>query len=173
LNEFAIQSGVSIADVVVVNGRLEAFEIKSDVDSVRRLHGQVDSYCHVFDRVTIVTTERHKCKIDAIIPKWWGILVAEHTAKALTEVRFGGPNPSIEPRLILDLLTRAELFSVSRGFLGKGGSRLTKAELITRALETLRPEGAAQTVRECLRARKSWSLKQRDCGGSEIRYGTS
>lgn len=47
------------ADLVVANGKLAAFEIKSHRDSLERLQGQLESYCRFFEQVTVVCAPRH------------------------------------------------------------------------------------------------------------------
>jgi hypothetical protein len=47
------------ADLVMANGKLSVFEIKSERDSLSRLEGQLDSYCRYFEKVTVVCAERH------------------------------------------------------------------------------------------------------------------
>ncbi|MCM1224752.1 MAG: sce7726 family protein, partial [Lachnospiraceae bacterium] len=49
-------------DVLVITGNKEliAFEIKSDLDSLRRLHGQMKDYKKTFDKLYIVTSAKYK-----------------------------------------------------------------------------------------------------------------
>ena len=49
-------------DVLVITGNLEliAFEIKSDLDSLKRLRGQVKDYQKTFDKLYIVTSAKYK-----------------------------------------------------------------------------------------------------------------
>lgn len=47
------------ADLVVANGKLSAFEIKSDLDRLDRLVGQLTTYEKFFDKVYLVCTEKH------------------------------------------------------------------------------------------------------------------
>ena len=47
-------------DLVVANGHIHAFEIKSASDSLKRLSGQVETYLRFFDKVTLVVAERHE-----------------------------------------------------------------------------------------------------------------
>lgn len=169
LNEFPIQFGVSIADIAVVNGRLEGFEIKSDVDSVRRLKDQVTSYGHVFDRVTIVTTERHRARVENLVPQWWGLMVASGEPVRLQTLRRPKLNRSIEPKVVLNLLLRDELTAIARSVGCRGYGLDTKSELILRIIRTIGPVEAARNVRDRLRERAWWSPRQRMCEGLEIR----
>ena len=49
-------------DVLVITGTKElvAFEIKSDLDSLRRLHDQIKDYKKTFDKLYIVTSAKYK-----------------------------------------------------------------------------------------------------------------
>lgn len=49
-------------DVLVITGNKEliAFEIKSDLDSLKRLHGQMKDYKKTFDKLYIVTSAKYK-----------------------------------------------------------------------------------------------------------------
>lgn len=54
--EIAINTslGVKVADVVMSNGHLVAYEIKSDLDNTSRLYEQIAGYSEVFDYVYVV-----------------------------------------------------------------------------------------------------------------------
>lgn len=47
------------ADLVMANGSLAAFEIKSERDTLERLDGQLECYQRLFELVTVVCAERH------------------------------------------------------------------------------------------------------------------
>ena len=60
INELTIDSFSRRADLVVIkNGKMIAYEIKSDADSLNRLSGQMDKYLDYFDKVVVVTTSKH------------------------------------------------------------------------------------------------------------------
>jgi hypothetical protein len=56
LQEF--RTGRSKVDCVVVNGRVHAYEIKTELDSPSRLAKQLDDYRRVFPRISVITDER-------------------------------------------------------------------------------------------------------------------
>src|SRR5689334_9253856 len=76
LNEMGIRHGAVRADVVVINGRLHGYELKSDVDTLKRLPSQMQEYCAVFERMTLILAGKHLEKALDIVPEWWGIEVA-------------------------------------------------------------------------------------------------
>ncbi len=58
INELPVANWSRRADLAVANGKLQAFEIKSDLDSLRRLDGQIALFATRFDKVVLVTTSR-------------------------------------------------------------------------------------------------------------------
>ena len=76
VDELGLQHGKCRADIAVVNGHLIGHEIKSDIDSLDRLSSQVDGYNAVFDRVSVVVTERHLKGAISLVPEWWGVVAA-------------------------------------------------------------------------------------------------
>lgn len=69
--------GSARVDIAAVSDRLLGFEIKSDYDTLNRLARQMHAYHDVFDAVTIVTTTAYAVQVEALLPSWWGIWVAE------------------------------------------------------------------------------------------------
>jgi hypothetical protein len=60
------------AGMVVVGRSLDAFEIKSERDTLRRLPRQALAHERLFDRCTLVVAERHSDHAAAMLPEWWG-----------------------------------------------------------------------------------------------------
>ena len=56
--ELGLCQGSARVDLAVIDGQLHGYEIKSERDSLRRLRAQADLYNKVFDRVTLVCTEK-------------------------------------------------------------------------------------------------------------------
>jgi hypothetical protein len=56
--------------MVVVGRSLDAFEIKSERDTLRRLPRQALAYERLFDRCTLVLAERHSDHPAAMLPEW-------------------------------------------------------------------------------------------------------
>lgn len=73
ISEMFIDAFARRADLIVANGRLSAFEIKSERDSLDRLAGQLESYRRLFERVTIVCAERHLAGVEMLAPCGTGI----------------------------------------------------------------------------------------------------
>lgn len=64
--------GACRVDVCVINGHLHGYEIKSDVDTLRRLPLQQQFYSDVLDKATIVVGQRHLDHALETLPAWWG-----------------------------------------------------------------------------------------------------
>ena len=105
-HEMGITAGFTRTDVALIGTNLEAYEIKSDSDSLTRLPAQVKAYGKVMDRATLVTTPLHLNKATALIPHWWGIILAE--TAGLTHIRPSEPNKGQSPYSLAQLLWRAE-----------------------------------------------------------------
>lgn len=85
IDEFSYADGARRADLICVTDHIHAYEIKSDLDSLKRLNVQLLDYKACFDFISIVTTSKHLSAIRNKVPKYVGIiLVDEH---AITQLR--------------------------------------------------------------------------------------
>lgn len=76
VDELLLAWGAVRADVTLVNGTLEGFEIKAAKDTLKRLPAQIEAYDAIFEYAWLVTTTNHLREARAVLPVWWGILVA-------------------------------------------------------------------------------------------------
>src|SRR5262245_15015533 len=76
LEELGIGKHAVRVDMAVVNGSMHAYEIKSDFDTLRRLSVQAEHYGKCFELVTLVVGPRHLKLARALVPKWWGLVLA-------------------------------------------------------------------------------------------------
>jgi len=106
IDELGLCRGQVRVDVVVVNGLLHGYEIKSDRDSLSRLGAQAEVYGQVLDRATVVVGDRHLSRATELVPAWWGVLRARSTSAGirLESVRRGRRNPHRDPRALVELL---------------------------------------------------------------------
>lgn len=76
LNEFRI--GSSVADLVLLNGEIRVFEIKTDLDSLEKLDKQIQDYQKFANKVFVVISQRN---VDRMMGKYdktkVGIIVLE------------------------------------------------------------------------------------------------
>lgn len=159
VDEMSVLTGECRIDVALINGRLEGFEIKSEGDSLARLPRQVLAYGQVFDRLTMVCSERHLNAAFAALPEWWGIEVAERRG-SLTRIvrkRAARANPAVDPRAIAQLLWRSETLAALEELDAIHGLRSKPRRALWSALAEAAPRHELRAmVRETLRARRGW-----------------
>lgn len=110
VEEFWIPASHERADLVVVNGSLAAYEIKSARDRLDRLPRQVSAFSKIFDHCTLVVAERHFERALPAIPEWWGLMVAADVEPArVFPVRDSKENPGVDTGCLVRLLWRAEV----------------------------------------------------------------
>jgi len=179
VDELGMKHGRRRADIVVINGHLNGFEIKSDKDSLRRFEEQVRVYNAVFDHATLVTTQRHMAKAQMMVPEWWGIITCSMGARGAVEfrsVRRARRNPSVDLISVAQLLWRDEAQTVLRG---RGAPerllRERRSVLYDHLVGTLTAVELRRTVRERLKNRRNWRhpAPLSPSGGSCLQNATS
>lgn len=112
LEEFHVPSGRTRADLVLVNGHLCGFEIKSDQDTLRRLSYQARHFSAVFDRMTLIVGWRYAAQAMRMVPAWWGVQLVEQGHRhgiRFSVLRTAKKNPEIDARALALLLWRQEM----------------------------------------------------------------
>lgn len=159
-NEFGVLGGRRRVDVVCVNGHLDGWEIKSDVDTLRRLSGQAEAFSTVLDRATLVTTDRHLSHAVETLPPWWGVQRAQKTKTGqvrLTRVRRPRQSPTLDPMALAQLLWREEaLVELRRRNLASGLAKQSRWYVWERLAESLTVQEMRCVVRSTLMARREW-----------------
>lgn len=159
LNELGLRHGAARIDIAVINGSLDGYEIKSDLDTLRRLPNQMRIYNSVLDRVTLVATPRHVDSAMLIIPEWWGVKLADASKRNIhfSDVRMPGSNPAPDPIAIAKLLWRDEALGILREVGAAAGFTSKPRRIIYKRLaEALDLWSLRQRVRQQLRDRKGW-----------------
>ncbi|MCR9002731.1 sce7726 family protein [Rahnella perminowiae] len=106
INELRI--GSSKADCVILNGYSTCYEIKTEFDNLKRLPEQLNNYCNIFDRVYVVSAEKHVEKILKCIPENVGVILLTKRG-TLKEVRKAITlESSVDPDLMIQSLRRDE-----------------------------------------------------------------
>lgn len=159
-HEMGLCAGERRIDIALLNGELSGYEIKSDEDTLLRLHGQAAVYGRVLDRVTLVTTPRHREKSFSLLPLWWGIMVARQERGRITldTIREPGINTDLDSFALAQLLWRDEALDElkSRG-LSKGLSKKARHYGWLALAQAVKMEELRNLVRERLKARPAWS----------------
>jgi len=106
-NEYRVGSSSLRADLAILESHFIGVEIKSELDSLRRLASQVQSYLAYFDRVIVVLASRHLKKLN------WNILIGAE----IWEIDAGGKFTTLfcpiaddkkEKKPLTDLMTQQE-----------------------------------------------------------------
>ena len=102
LNEFSV--GRSVADIAFFNGCSKAFEIKSELDSDKRLVTQLSDYKKVFEECYIVVPEEQLSRYKNLVDEATGIITLAHTdrgAISLNTERKASRNESVDADILM------------------------------------------------------------------------
>lgn len=154
--EFALERGAARIDLAIVARQLEGFELKSDLDNFKRLADQMHAYNRVFDQITLVTGTLYEEPARALMPRWWGLVVAERdvsTGISLRVVRPAQNNPAQDAHSLAMLLWRDEAVSVLQGAELSPPRAATRAQLYDRLVAAFSLAELRMQVIRCLYAR--------------------
>lgn len=116
VNEMAVAGKERRADLVVANGKLQAFEIKSDADNLDRLKGQIGTFRAYFDKTTIVCGLKHAQPIlDTICDRvevW--VISSQGTQVRWRQARRGVTEPVSDRERILSFLPKKDAIRALR-----------------------------------------------------------
>jgi len=158
VDELGLCQGRARVDLAVVGGTLHGYEIKGDLDTLKRLSNQVAVYSAVFHHVTVVASGCHIPALQAMVPSWWGIQRAEEARGVVfVEVRPSIDNPEVDPFAVAQLLWRDEVLAALRAkglAKGVGGKRLKTLWGVL--ADNLTAEELCCLVRQALAARPQW-----------------
>lgn len=158
--EVEICMGYSRADIMMVNGILHGFEIKSDRDTLERLKYQIGYYEQVFEKITIVTGEKFCSEIDKIVPGYWGIMEASFYKNGnikLSNLRAAKKNPYIDEYSLIQLLWKDELLlELQLKGLDKGIKSKPRNFLAQFLVENTNKKELLDIVKNRLKLRENW-----------------
>ncbi len=115
INEFRV--GNSVADMVMFNGVSKAFEIKTELDSDKRLNGQLTDYQRIFQESYIVTHEsliekyRNLCETCGLI-----IYQKQGRIYKMTEVQKAVVQPEIDVEVLMRCVRTDEYKNIILAF---------------------------------------------------------
>lgn len=162
VEELGINHGSVRADVAVINGIMDCYEIKSDRDTLQRLPEQIRAYNAVFDKVTLVVGFNHLYDALEMIPDWWGVTIAktnQYGGITLNEIRKADYNTNKDKDSIARLLWREEALRILEKKQQDAGVRSKpKAIIYERLTTTLDMEELSSIVRQSLRSRPMWRV---------------
>jgi hypothetical protein len=141
LDEVVIGHGITRIDLLIVNGDLHGFELKSDRDTLARLQHQVRLYNQVLNRATLVVGYHHAYEALKMVPEWWGVKLVhqgKNGAIHFQEARRPDRNPSREVLSLSKLLWREEALALLKDYgLADGFERKIRREIYTRVANTI------------------------------------
>ncbi len=139
VEELRVHNGNAIADVVALYKDAHCFEIKGDGDKIERAIKQGQYYNLSFRKITLVTTTKHLNKAIDILPKFWGIMIAEEkNGKVILKyMRRARNNSSFDKKLALLTLWKSEMLALTeqRHKNTKKNSRRLLAQLISHSMK--------------------------------------
>lgn len=160
IDELGLDHGSCRIDIAVINGHIRGVEIKAEADTLERLPRQVAAYGEVVDKALLIVDPKHLDAAMAMVPAWWGVMVAERgTTKGVKfrRLRAERANKGIDPLVLARLLWRPEAQAILRGLgVSERELRAPRARLYAMLVERLPLRRLAQTVRQTLKARTTW-----------------
>lgn len=160
IDELGLRHGAARVDVVVVNGALHGFELKSDRDTLERLPRQSSVFSSVLDRITLVVGLRHAEEAISMVPEWWGVQLAEVGPRGgirFSCTRRARNNPTPDALAIAKLLWRDEALGLLRHLdAARGFDSKPRAAIYARLAEVAQLEVIRAGVRYRLRNRTDW-----------------
>ena len=171
LDELGIGHGTARIDLVVVNHQLHGYEIKSDLDNLRRLPDQIRAYSRVMDRVTLIVGYKHAYDALQIVPEWWGVRLAEKKKQSdtvvLSDARPSRNNPNIDLNAVAALLWRNEALAILEEMGSASGVRSKRrSEIYRRLVDLSDPDFLRFKIRQQLKSRRGWRVaaQRMSCG---------
>jgi hypothetical protein len=161
--ELGVWHGTARIDVAVVNGVLHGFEIKSDKDTLVRLHDQMEIYNSVFDKVTLVVGATHLIEAFTKIPEWWGVETARFNENGIVffnTIREPQNNPQQDNASFVNLLWRHEALDLLEN-IGKAAGVRSKPRAAVYERLVSSYEHEPEVLKECVRnvlqySRQDW-----------------
>jgi len=161
IEELGIAHGAVRIDIAVINNMIHGYELKSDVDTLDRLPGQMEIYNKVLDRVTLVVGKNHLYEAIKVIPEWWGITIAKISTSCkkvvFYNIREAEENPEQDSHAVASLLWRDEALNILEKIGEANGVRSKNRSVIyERLAEVLDRQTLKAEVREHLCTRLNW-----------------
>ena len=118
INEFRV--GNSIADLVMFNGTSKAFEIKTELDSIKRLNNQLADYTKIFKECYIIT---HESLGEKYLKQNESIGIIELTQNqnsvSMREIRPAKENKSIDADTLINSIRTQEYKNIIKKYYGE------------------------------------------------------
>lgn len=117
LNEYKI--GKSIADVILVNGEVKLFEIKTDLDNLNRLDGQLEEYKKAVEKIHIVTNSKNILALKKLYQNSnYGLIEFTEDNKLTVHEEAIEDKSSFDYKTIFKLLRKEEYLTILKNKIG-------------------------------------------------------
>lgn len=159
VDEFVVSESARI-DLAVIAEDLWGYEFKSDLDTLTRLPRQMQAYGRVFDRCTLVVTDRHVKRARELLRPGWGLGVVrrgEDGTLRYRQVRAPRQIRSVEKAALAQLLRRVEILdALEARSLAVGHRSKPKHLLEERLADSVDLNELRRIVVSALTARQGW-----------------
>jgi hypothetical protein len=114
-----LRVGGSVADLVFINGGVSVYEIKTDLDNLSRLDGQLEDYYKIAEKVFIVTDSKY---IDILYSRYknkpCGIIELTDKENLKVHKEANEDSSHYDYETIFKLLRKAEYLEIIRNYFG-------------------------------------------------------
>lgn len=121
----------SIADFIIINGRAQVYEIKTELDTLERLDGQLQDYYKAFKYVNVITDENYVKRIEKEVNHDIGIWTLTNRNQIHCVRKAKEHANELDSRVMFNILRKPEFEKLNKkefGFLPKvGASQYYKA----------------------------------------------
>jgi hypothetical protein len=145
----------SKADTVILNGTSTVYEIKTELDDLARLSGQLADYKFVFDKIYVVTHPGGVQKVADAIGDDIGIITLDEQAQLAVTREALSNLPNVAPLMIFESLRRAEYLHILHEHFGytPTPNRFMEYYEAREQFGKLSPIDAHEGMLRCLKAR--------------------
>lgn len=106
----------SRVDIGRINGNSYAYEIKTELDSLKRIRKQISDYSHVYEYINLVIAPFFYDEVVESVPEYCGITIYYHDKNSgkisFIKRRSAKKNPNICPQSQLECLSQQMLLSI-------------------------------------------------------------
>jgi hypothetical protein len=164
IDELGLVHAKARIDIAVINGCIHGYEIKSGVDKLDRLYGQIQLYKSCLEKLTVVCAGNHTAEIRDVIPAWCGLMLARKGRRGgidFLTLRKAVRNPEIEKSKLAHLLWRPEVIELlARLDAPKALLRKSRVDMYDFVADAMTVSEITAYVRECLVKRETWRRPQ-------------
>lgn len=160
VEELGVKHGETRVDIAVINGCIHGYEIKSSKDTLIRFEKQLDSYRRCFEKISIVSDEKHLREITQISPDYVGLISAQKGPRGainFSTIRRARINPEVEIQTMAHLLWKAETIELLEQLrLENKGARSNRHDLYQELCGNISPRELTAFIKQKFMLRRDW-----------------